>query len=131
MSLLEGLPPIERKADGQLYRMTPEQFKRAAGIIRSGCCNYMDGACLDLGDICPQLLSRSVCCPWFRWALLEDPVNALLKAQIFQGSEGVKRCEVCGKSFVPKGNRATYCRDCAKKVRKQKDKERKRALRMG
>ena len=53
------LPPIERRQDGSLYRMTPAQRKQANALIRRECCNYEDGNCmlLDDGDThtCPQL----------------------------------------------------------------------------
>lgn len=52
------LPPIERKSDGSLYRMTPAQRKQANSLIRRECCCYEDGNCmlLDDGDThtCPQ-----------------------------------------------------------------------------
>ena len=68
------LPPIERKQDGSLYRMTPAQRKQAASLIRRKCCCCEDGNCivLDNGDTyaCPQTASFSVCCKWFRWAVL-------------------------------------------------------------
>ena len=34
------LPPIERKPDGSLYRMTPAQRKQANALIRRECCCY-------------------------------------------------------------------------------------------
>ena len=37
------LPPIERKQDGSLYRMTPAQRKQVNALIRRECCNYEDG----------------------------------------------------------------------------------------
>ena len=40
------LPPIERKQDGSLYRMTPAQRKQANPLIRRECCNYEDGNCM-------------------------------------------------------------------------------------
>ena len=59
------LPPIERKPDGSLYRMTPAQRKQANALIRRECCCYEDGNCmlLDDGDThtCPQTASFSVC----------------------------------------------------------------------
>ena len=44
------LPPIERKQDGSLYRMTPAQRKQANPLIRRECCNYEDGNCMLLDD---------------------------------------------------------------------------------
>ena len=116
------LPPIERRQDGSLYRMTPAQRKQANALIRRECCNYEDGNCmlLDDGDTCtcPQTVSFSVCCKWFRWAVL--PLDGTLKAEIFRDKD-LKRCAVCGRVFVPKSNRAKYCPGCAASVhRRQK-----------
>ncbi len=123
------LPPLERKPDGSLYRMTPAQRKQANALIRRECCNCEDGNCivLDNGDTCtcPQTISFSVCCKWFRWSVL--PQIGTLEAEIFRDKE-LKRCTVCGRVFVPKSNRAKYCPDCAARVhRRQKtESERKR-----
>ena len=125
----KDLPPLERKPDGSLYRMTPTQRKQANALIRRECCNYKDGNCmlLDDGDThtCPQTISFSVCCKWFRWAVL--PQIGTLEAEIFRDKE-LKRCAVCGRVFVPKSNRGKYCPDCAARVhRRQKtESERKR-----
>ena len=68
---LKKLPPLERKPDGSLYRMTPAQRKRANALIRRECCSYDSGNCIVLDDgdtcICPQTISFSVCCKHFRW----------------------------------------------------------------
>ena len=50
----KNLPPLERKPDGSLYRMTPVQKKQAASLIRRECCCFEDGNCivLDDGDTC-------------------------------------------------------------------------------
>ncbi len=116
------LPPLERKPGGNLYRMTPAQRKQANALIRRECCHYDDGNCIALNDgdthICPQTVSFSVCCKWFRWAVL--PLNGTLEAEIFRDKD-LKRCAVCGGVFVPKSNRGKYCPDCAASVhRRQK-----------
>ena len=55
------------------YRMTPAQRKRANSLIRRECCNCGGGNCLALDDgdtcACPQMITFSVCCKWFRWAV--------------------------------------------------------------
>ena len=62
----KDLPPLERRPNGSLYRMTPAQRKQAASLIRRECCCFEDGNCvvLDDGDTCtcPQTVSFSVCC---------------------------------------------------------------------
>ena len=123
------LPPIERRPDNSLYRMTPAQRKQANALIRRECCNCEDGNCIVLDDgdacACPQMISFSVCCKWFRWAVL--PLAGTLEAEIYRGRD-LKRCAVCGGVFVPKSNRAKYCPGCAARVhRRQKtESERKR-----
>lgn len=129
MAIKIKLPEIERKADGSLPRMTPAHRKRANALIRKACCNCDNGNCLLLDDgepcVCPQSISYSVCCKWFRWAVL--PGDPALEAEIFQG-DAVKHCSECGQAFVSKSKRAKYCPDCAEKVhRRQKtESERKR-----
>ena len=123
------LPPVECKQDGSLYRMTPAQRKQAASLIRRECCCCEDGNCIALDDgdtcTCPQTVSFSVCCKWFRWSVL--PLDGTLEAEIFRDKD-LKHCAVCGGVFVPKSNRAKYCPGCAARVhRRQKtESERKR-----
>ena len=123
------LPPLERKPGSFLYRMTPAQRKQANALIRRECCHCDDGNCIALDDgdtcTCPQTISFSVCCKWFRWAVL--PLNGTLEAEIFRDKD-LKRCAVCGGVFVPTSNRGKYCPDCAAVVhRRQKaESERKR-----
>ena len=125
----KDLPPLERRPDGSLYRMTPAQKKQAASLIRRECCCCEDGNCIVLDDgdthTCPQTISFSVCCKWFRWSVW--PQIGTLEAEIFRDKE-LKRCAICGRVFVPKSNRAKYCPDCAARVhRRQKtESERKR-----
>ena len=125
----KDLPPLERRPDGSLYRMTPAQRKQAASLIRRECSCCEDGNCIVLDDgdtcTCPQTVSFSVCCKWFRWAVL--PLDGTLEAEIFRDKD-LKRCAVCGGVFVPKSNRAKYCPGCAARVhRRQKtESERKR-----
>ena len=128
-SLYKDLPPLERRPDGSLYRMNPAQRKQANTLIRRECCNCENGACIALDDgdsrTCPQMISFSVCCKWFRWSVL--PQIGTLEAEIFRDKE-LKRCAVCGRVFVPKSNRAKYCPSCAARVhrRLKTESERKR-----
>ena len=125
----KNLPPLERRPDNSLYRMTPAQRKRANALIRRECCSYDNGNCMEQDDgdahTCPQSISFSVCCKWFRWAVL--PLDKPLEAEIYRDRD-LKRCAECGGMFVPKSNRGKYCPDCAAKVhRRQKaESERKR-----
>ena len=110
-----ALVPIERKPDGSLYRMTPAQQRDARKIIRRLCSNCVNDNCIRLDQSeevpCPQMLSASVCCHFFRNVLLKDPEAGALEAGIF--SSGTKKhCTICGKEFYSAGNRAKYCAGC-------------------
>ena len=113
--------------------MTPGQRKQANSLIRRKCCNHDNGTCIALDDgdthTCPQTISFSVCCKWFRWAVL--PLTGTLEAEIFKDKD-TRRCAVCGQAFLPKSNRAKYCPECAAIVhRRQKaESERKRRSRV-
>src|SRR5699024_6704559 len=80
---------------------------------------------LDDGDTCtcPQTVSFSVYCKWFRWAVL--PLDGTLEADIFRDKD-LKRCAVCGGVFVPKSNRAKYCPGCAARVHRRQKTESER-----
>jgi len=123
-------PPLERREDGSLYQMTDAQQKLAARLVEKNCCNYWNGSCLLLEDgemrSCPQRISYSVCCWWFRNAVL--PSARELEAEIFNNSL-FKRCVRCGKKYLPGSNRSLYCPYCASMVRRQKDRERKWKMR--
>ena len=49
----KDLPPLERRPNGSLYRMTPAQKKQAASLIRRECCCFEDGNCIVL--VCATL----------------------------------------------------------------------------
>ena len=98
----KDLPPLERRPDGSLYRMTPAQRKQANALIRRECCCSEDGNCMFLDDgdtcTCPQTVSFSVCCKWFRWAVL--PLDKTLEAEIFRDKD-LKRCAVLRRRVRP------------------------------
>ena len=123
----QHLPPLEHRPDGSPYRITPPQKRRASGLIRRECCNCEDGNCLALDDgdtcACPQMISFSVCCKWFRWAVL--PLDRTLEAEIYRDRD-LKRCAECGGVFVPKSNRGKYCPDCAARVHRRQKTESER-----
>ena len=126
----KDLPPLETQA-GRFPLPHDTGAKETGGpaLIRQECCCFEDGNCIVLDDgdtcTCPQMVSFSVCCKWFRWAVL--PLDGTLEAEIFRDKD-LKRCAVCGGVFVPKSNRAKYCPGCAARVhRRQKtESERKR-----
>ena len=122
------MPEIKRKGSGQLPRIRPEQRKQAKALIRESCCNYDSGNCILLNNLCAQMISGTLCCRWFRWAVL--PQDAILENRLTGGAE-TKRCAVCGKIFIPNSNRAMYCADCARTVRRRQKTESERRRRLG
>lgn len=115
--------------------MSAKQYKDACSLIRNLCCNYdrSTGGCLllDNGEVvqCPQMISRSLVCRYFRDVLLEDRDGKALKAEIMR-DDHVKACQVCGQHFRAVSNRAKYCARCAKKIERERATERKRRQRM-
>ena len=101
----------------ELKRLSPQQSRRVNALIRKECCNCFDGNCILLDDgescVCPQLISYSLLCKWFRAAVL--PLDKLLFAELYQ-SEDKRRCSVCGAAFASTSNNVKYCPDCRKYI---------------
>lgn len=108
-------------------RINNKQGRKVNQLIKTTCCNYHQGNCLLLDDgearPCPQLISRSLSCKWFRDAVL--PADKELYAEIF-GDESIKKCCVCGQPFRAVSNRAKYCERCRKNERRRQEAERLR-----
>jgi len=113
-------PPIKRKPDSSLPRMTPRQKQAAVKLISEICSNYDNGNCLLFDDTCPQSITYSINCKFFRWVLLNDKDGLKLKAELFR-DDSMKNCAVCGKVYQSESNNAKYCDDCSISIqRKQK-----------
>ncbi|NLL91768.1 MAG: conjugal transfer protein [Ruminococcaceae bacterium] len=114
----------------EIKRLSPKQSRKVNALIRRKCCNFIDGRCilLDDGDecICPQLISYSLLCKWFRIAVL--PADKELYAEIFN-TDDRRKCTLCGASFVSGSNRAKYCPDCRVRIRRRQAAKRMRKLR--
>lgn len=112
-------------------RLTPQQSRKVNSLIKKTCCNCIDGNCILLDDgepcVCPQLISYSLLCKWFCTAVL--PADKLLYAELFQNSEGKRRCTVCGETFVSSSNSVKYCPDCRKRITRRQAAERMRKKR--
>ena len=112
----------------KVVHMSAEQAKTARGLIKDHCCNYDSTTggrlLLDRGEVvpCPQLISQSVICKYFRDVLLEDKRAKDLKAEIY-GEDHRKVCAVCGGHFRAISNRAKYCAKCAKEIRLKQQRE--------
>ena len=105
--------------------LSPEQRSKVAQLIKNECINHQEGQCLLLERSCPQAVALSVCCMYFRQSVL--PLDGELTARITK-QQLSKVCPICGKSFLPSGNRSIYCDVCSvQQRRKQKNEsERKR-----
>ena len=105
-----------------LPRMNDEQLKQARKLIRSCCCNYDNGSCLVLDwsfcNVCPQWISYSLNCKWFRNAVL--PNDPEFESKIL-GLHPKRYCTICNAPIYAKSNRAKYCPKCAKKERRRKE----------
>ena len=99
-------------------RLTPPQSRKVNALVRRTCCNYDNGNCilLDDGDecVCPQLISYSLLCKWFRVAVL--PADRLLYAELYQTGDK-KKCTECGAFFASTSNSVKYCPVCRKRRR--------------
>lgn len=83
---------------------------------------------LDDGEecVCPQLISYSLLCKWFRMAVL--PADTLLYAELMN-TEDRKRCTKCGALFASTSNNVKYCPDCRKRITRRQAAERMRKRR--
>lgn len=124
---MHKLDPIERLPDETLFRLTPGQARSVRNLTKR-CCNYTQGGCLLLDGVCPQAISRSLICRWFRRAVL--PEQPKLERAILSPKH-LHRCEVCGRSFLTRSGRAKYCRECAAKVHRRQKAEAARKRRSG
>lgn len=112
-----------------IQRMSYQQYRAACRLVHS-CCNYDCGNCMLLDDgegcVCPQSITYSIICKWFRAAVL--PLDSTLyTALLYKGR--MRDCAECGKPFVPKSNRAKYCSECAERERRRKTRDRVRRYR--
>ena len=109
-----------------IVHMSYQQYRTARRLVHN-CCNYDCGNCLLLDDgeecICPQSITYSLVCRWFRAAVL--PLDAGLCAALLHRAD-MKKCVLCGGSYLPKSNRAKYCPECAVATRRKKEAERQR-----
>lgn len=111
-------------------RLTPQQSRKVNALVKKSCCNYDNGNCLLLDDgetcVCPQTISYSLLCKWFRAAVLPDDKE--LQAELYQ-REDLRSCTVCGAAFASSSNSVKYCPDCRKRITRKQAAERMRKRR--
>ena len=113
--------------------MTYPQYRAVRRLVHS-CCNHQDGNCLLLDDgeecVCPQSISYSLICRWFRAAVL--PLDGELYAALFPTpSAGRRRCRECKRVFTPPRHNTLYYTDCAAKRAKRSKRDWARKKRAG
>ena len=78
-----------------IKRLSPRQSRKVNTLVKKECCNCENGNCilLDDGDtcVCPQLISYSLLCKWFRIAVL--PLDKLLFAELYH-TDDMRKCIV-------------------------------------
>ena len=106
-----------------ILRLTSGQHAKVVRQIRRKCANFdrENGYCLPLDDLCPQTLTLSLLCRYYRAAVLPD--DPALEAEIRKTGQ---RCQICGAWYSPKGRNAKYCPSCAVEQRRALDRQRKR-----
>lgn len=113
-----------------IKRLTPRQSRRVNALVKKSCCNCDGGNCilLDDGDtcVCPQLISYSLLCKWFRAAVL--PADKELYAELYR-TDDMRKCTECSASFASKSNSVKYCPDCRKQITRRQAAERMRKKR--
>ena len=111
-------------------RLTPPQSRKVNTLVKKECCNCINGKCLLLDDgnecVCPQLISYSLLCKWFRVAVL--PADKLLYAELMN-TEDKKRCIECGSFFASNSNSVKYCPECRKRITRRQAAERMKKMR--
>ena len=105
-----------------MIRYDPADLKRIKALIKKECCNYDSGNCVLLDDgetcVCPQTISYSLLCKWFRNAVLPLDNDLYIK---LTHPKNAKTCVICGSEFSYMGNKAKYCEKCKKTIlRRQK-----------
>ena len=114
-----------------VLKITPKQQAKISALVRKACCNCYKGNCLLLDDgepcVCVQAISYSLLCRYFREAVL--PADRELCADIAATADTRKKCELCGKPFPARSNRAKYCDCCAPYAARRNAAERKRRQR--
>ena len=103
-----------------LPRMNEKQFSKAKKLLLRLCANYDRGNCLLLDNgydlcPCPQLLSNTLLCRYFRAAVL--PADPELYGDVLGAY--FKWCAGCGRPFVPAAKNTVYCKACAADRTKQ------------
>ena len=102
-------------------RLTPPQSRKVNALVKRECCNCVGGNCLLLDDgdecVCPQLISYSLLCKWFRVAVL--PADKLLYAELMNTEDPLRPAQTASNtarsaaSGSPADKPPSVCEKCA------------------
>ena len=98
-----------------LPRMSANQARQIRKMVRTLCANCDGKTCLllDDGTPCPQLITSSLICKYFRAAVL--PENIALNIALLSSSDGMlKRCRECRNLFIAPKHNTLFCPSCAR-----------------
>lgn len=111
--------------------LTHEQIKKTNALVRNECCNNDNGNCEVMNfRKCLQTGSPFIICDWFNDAVI--PLDTILVSELNpKDTTGLKKCAVCGKSFISISNRSRYCGKCGKKVKNAQKLESKKRISNG
>lgn len=98
----------------EIIRLTEGQHRKVRSLIKSDCANFYAGNCLLLdwhteSCQCPQMLTRSLVCRWFKNAVL--PIDRELNEEIRKTSSQ-HLCRDCGDWFYPEHCNTLFCPKC-------------------
>ena len=118
-------PSQETQMPEEIPFMNEAQFRRAKKLVRSLCANLYDGNCVLLDNeyatcVCPQLISYSLICKWFRSAVL--PADQELYAEIMEADKR-RHCGDCLQPFVPERKNNLYCKSCMVRRKRKRQRE--------
>ena len=123
---IKGIQPMQKAQTPEpIPFMDESQFRRAKKLVRSLCANHDYGNCVLLENrfgtcVCPQLISYSLICKYFRAAVL--PVDKELHAEVM-GTDKRRHCIGCQQPFVPERKNNLYCKPCVAKRERQRKRE--------
>ena len=106
------------------------EHRQIMRLVRTECCNYDDcykECLLSDGYGCALETSLHPCCNYFKEAVW--PLDKTIPYEM-DGKEETRKCQSCGKSFLPGSNRAKYCPECAEKEAREKHAARQRKYRV-
>jgi len=115
----------KRLLNEEIPFMNEDQFRRSKKLVRSLCANLDYGNCLLLDNqfgtcVCPQLISYSLICKYFRTAVL--PADWELYVEIME-TDTQMRCGDCSQPLTPGSKNTLYCEPCANKRTRRNKRE--------